>query len=181
MKMYPIFGVKTWMNDSIHVEVEIIEFEAVRVWFTGVHRNRDAVDHDGLFFDDIDHHQRILLRQPPIESRNSHCRIAPSSKGSRISARKRGKGRENRSPNTQSWNSLGGRRRRLSNERICQDIKPRARDSVFRKSGICLFDDKLGHEIYQWTVLPLPNWEKRAERLMFFMRKLGVVLSSYKG
>lgn len=52
------------------------------------------------------------------------------------------------------------------------------RGFCFWKIGICLFDDKLGHEIYQWTVLPLPNWEKRAERQMFFMRELGVVLSS---
>lgn len=28
------FGVETWVNDAVHVEIEVVEFHAVRVWFT---------------------------------------------------------------------------------------------------------------------------------------------------
>ena len=38
-----VFGVTGWMNDAIHVQVEMIEF-AIRVGLRGVHRNLDTTN-----------------------------------------------------------------------------------------------------------------------------------------
>ena len=62
LKSYPIFGVETRVNDPVHVEIEIVKFQFVRVWLAGIDRNFDAIDFNRFFFDHILHHQRILLR-----------------------------------------------------------------------------------------------------------------------
>ncbi|KAJ8627279.1 hypothetical protein MRB53_020586 [Persea americana] len=62
------------MNDSIHVEIEIVEFHVVRVRLAGIDRDRDALDHDRFFFDHVNNNQRILLCEPPIERWNPHLR-----------------------------------------------------------------------------------------------------------
>ena len=61
-KTYPVFRVEARMDDTVHVKVEIIVFEIVRVRFAGVHRDLDSLDFDSLFLDDVRYYQRILLR-----------------------------------------------------------------------------------------------------------------------
>lgn len=74
LEAYPIFGMKTGMDDSVHVEIKIVEFEVVRVRLAGVDGDRDAVDHDRFFFDHVHNNHRILLREPPVERWNPHLR-----------------------------------------------------------------------------------------------------------
>ena len=61
-KTYPVFRVEARMDDTVHVKVEIIVFEIVRVRFTSINRDLDALDFDSLFLDDVRHYQRVLLR-----------------------------------------------------------------------------------------------------------------------
>jgi len=70
--------VEAGVNDAIHVEVEVVELEAVGVGPGGVDGHADALDLDGLLLHHVHHHHRVLLRQPPVERRDTHlpCRCA---------------------------------------------------------------------------------------------------------
>lgn len=71
------------MDDPIHVEVEVVELDAVGIGLAGVDGDRDPVDDDGLLLDDVDHDHRVLLGQPPVERRHSHLGNPEQSRGSR--------------------------------------------------------------------------------------------------
>jgi hypothetical protein len=58
-------GVKAGVDDAIHVEVEVIEFDAVWV-LSG------RVQKVGFVFDDGRHRERVPLHQPSVECRYSH-------------------------------------------------------------------------------------------------------------
>ena len=45
-KCYPILGVKARMNDAIHVEIEVIVFDVVRVLVARIDGDLNAVDYD---------------------------------------------------------------------------------------------------------------------------------------
>lgn len=77
-KSYPILGVKAGMNDAIHVEVEVIVFDVVRVLLARIDRDLNAVDDDWFLFDRVHNHHRILLGQPPVEGWDSHLCVANS-------------------------------------------------------------------------------------------------------
>ena len=62
------------MNDPVHIEVEVVELEAVGVGLGGVDGDPDALDLDGLLLHHVHHHHRVLLRQPPVERRDTHLR-----------------------------------------------------------------------------------------------------------
>ena len=59
---YQSFGMKTRVNDSIHVKIEIVELHTVRVRAGGVDRDRNAADIKRRFFHDVGDCKRILLR-----------------------------------------------------------------------------------------------------------------------
>lgn len=71
-KTYPILGMETGMNDPIHVQVEVIIFQLIRVRHGRVNRNLHIADHLYLFFYHINHRQRVLIRQPAVKRRDSH-------------------------------------------------------------------------------------------------------------
>ena len=70
--LYSILGVEARVYDAVHVEVEVIVFDVVRVLLARIHRNRNAVNHHRFLLDGVDNHHRVLLRQPPVKRRNSH-------------------------------------------------------------------------------------------------------------
>ena len=60
------------MNDAVHVEIEVIVFDVVRVLLARIDGDLNAVDYDRFLFDRVHNHHRILLRQPSVERWNSH-------------------------------------------------------------------------------------------------------------
>lgn len=61
------------MDDAVHVEVEIVEFDAVRVRSGGIHRKGEAIGADSrLLLDHVHYRERVAVREPPIERRHSH-------------------------------------------------------------------------------------------------------------
>lgn len=60
------------VDDPVHVEVEIVEFDAVRVWTARVDGTGDTIDDCGHLFEHVDHRERVSLHQPSIECGNSH-------------------------------------------------------------------------------------------------------------
>ena len=60
------------MDDSIHVEVQVVEFKTIGVRFTGIDRNRDSIDGLWFFFDDIYDYKRVFVNQPSIEGGYTH-------------------------------------------------------------------------------------------------------------
>jgi len=77
-KCYPILGVEAGMNDAIHVEVEVIVFNVVRVLLARIDRDLNAVDYNRFLFDRVHNHHRILLGQPPVEGWDSHLSVTNS-------------------------------------------------------------------------------------------------------
>lgn len=70
---YPILRVEAGVDDPVHVKVEIIVLEPVRVRLGGIDRDLHAINLDLLLLHHIHHHHGILLRQPAVERRDSHC------------------------------------------------------------------------------------------------------------
>ena len=62
------------MDDPVHVQVEVVEFLAVRVGRARVHGARRAVRLEGLIFDHVLDDERVLLREPPVERGDTHRR-----------------------------------------------------------------------------------------------------------
>lgn len=58
-------GVKAGVDDAVHVEVEVVEFDAVWV-------RSGRVGNGGFVFDDGLHRERIPIHQPSVECRDSH-------------------------------------------------------------------------------------------------------------
>jgi len=77
-KCYPIVGVEAGMNDAVHVEVEVVVFDVVRVCLARIDRDLNSVDNDGFLFDRVHNHHRIFLSQPPVEGWDSHLSVANS-------------------------------------------------------------------------------------------------------
>jgi hypothetical protein len=75
-KAYPILRMKARVYDAIHIEVQVVILHAIRVRLGGVYWNFHVLYHLSLLFLDIDDDERILIRQPSIERRDSH--LAPS-------------------------------------------------------------------------------------------------------
>ena len=71
---YPVLRVETRMDDPVHVQVEVVEFLAVRVGRARVHGARRAVRLEGLIFDHVLDDERVLLREPPVERGDTHRR-----------------------------------------------------------------------------------------------------------
>lgn len=38
-----VFRMSTGMDDSIHIQIEIIKLHIIWIWFTGINRNLDAI------------------------------------------------------------------------------------------------------------------------------------------
>ena len=38
-----VFWMCTWVDDSVHVQVQIVKFNLVGVWFGGINRNTDSI------------------------------------------------------------------------------------------------------------------------------------------
>jgi hypothetical protein len=69
---YPIFWVETGVDDAIHVKVQIVILYPIWIRLSCIDWNLHALDDTLLFFNDVYHNKRILVRQPPIKSRDSH-------------------------------------------------------------------------------------------------------------
>ena len=39
-----VFWMAAWMDDSIHVQVQVIKLYVIRIWFTGVHRELHTIN-----------------------------------------------------------------------------------------------------------------------------------------
>lgn len=70
-----MFGVRTGVNDSIHVNVEIVHLESGWIWTSGIEGHADgalAVDELDALFEDILNDFWILFREESKEGGNSH-------------------------------------------------------------------------------------------------------------
>lgn len=66
-------GVKTRVNNAVHVEVEVVELHAVGVRFRNVDGRRNAIGVlVGLFLDDFGDRKRVPIGQPTVERRHAH-------------------------------------------------------------------------------------------------------------
>lgn len=66
---------KTGMDNPVHVEVQVIEFQAVRVRSRNVNWYRDAIRAlPRLLFYDVDYGPRVPICKPPVKRRDSHGR-----------------------------------------------------------------------------------------------------------
>jgi hypothetical protein len=71
------------VNDAIHVEVEVVELDAVGVGAAEVDGDEGAgLELDGLLLLRVRHRQRVAVRQPPVERRDSHLRPTCPAAGS---------------------------------------------------------------------------------------------------
>jgi hypothetical protein len=61
------------MYYPVHVEVQIIVLQPIRVSFSGVNWHRDSLNDLHFVLDTVDNDKRILVRQPSIKCRDSHC------------------------------------------------------------------------------------------------------------
>lgn len=71
-EVYPVFRMKARVDDAVHVQVEVVELDAVRVRPGRVYWDPDPIDHYGSFFADLHHGKGVTVDQPPVKSRNSH-------------------------------------------------------------------------------------------------------------
>ena len=73
---YLAIGVKTRVDDAVHVEVHVVELHAVGIRFRDIDMKRwrcAAVEGGGgLFLDDIGDGEGIAVREPPIKRWDSH-------------------------------------------------------------------------------------------------------------
>ena len=74
MCLVPILRVSTWMNDAIHVQVEVVELDAIRIGLRGVNRyflvgRRILL---GRLFVALNHNGRIFTTKPSEKCWNSH-------------------------------------------------------------------------------------------------------------
>lgn len=61
------------MDDPVHVEVEVVEFEPVRVRPPQIDGDEDpSVDLHGLLLDHVRDRERVPIREPSVERWNSH-------------------------------------------------------------------------------------------------------------
>jgi len=75
--------VEAGVNDAIHVEVEVVELEAVGVGAAEVDGDEGAgLELHGLLLLRVRHGQRVAVRQPPVERRDSHLRPTCPAAGS---------------------------------------------------------------------------------------------------
>lgn len=61
---YLVFRVTTGVNDTIHIQVQIVKLFTVGIGLGGVHRNHLAVDIFGFFFDYSRDHSWEFIGQP---------------------------------------------------------------------------------------------------------------------
>lgn len=70
---YLAFGVKTRVNYTIHIQVQVIKLNAIRVWLRYVDGpGRTPFILSGFFLHHIYDTQRVPIRQPPVKSGNPH-------------------------------------------------------------------------------------------------------------
>ena len=66
-----------WMNDAIHVKVEIIVFEIIRIWLRDVYgQSRAIVEHLALILDDRTDDLGILPREPSEKRWDTHVEVS---------------------------------------------------------------------------------------------------------
>jgi hypothetical protein len=71
------------VDDTIHVEVEVVKLEAVGIGAAEVNGDEGAgLELHGLLLLRVRHRQRVAVRQPPVERRYSHLRPTCSATGS---------------------------------------------------------------------------------------------------
>lgn len=63
---------KTWMYDAVHVEIQIVELDAVRVRLRSISGHPNSVNDRRRIFQHVDYWQWVPLDQPPVKRRNSH-------------------------------------------------------------------------------------------------------------
>lgn len=64
------------MDDTVHVEIQIIKFEAVRVRSGDIYRNCVTTTRIGrFFFNDVANRLRVTVGEPSVERWNSHGRL----------------------------------------------------------------------------------------------------------
>ncbi|RWW35014.1 hypothetical protein BHE74_00035410 [Ensete ventricosum] len=70
---HPSFGVEARVDDAVHVQVEIVEFEAVRVRL-GEIQGKGGTAHalSGLLLDHVRDRERVAIGEPSVKGRNSH-------------------------------------------------------------------------------------------------------------
>jgi hypothetical protein len=69
--------VKARVYDSIHVQVQVVELDAVRVRLGAVQLHPASERVDGLVLDDVGDDLRVLLRDPAVEARDALGARAP--------------------------------------------------------------------------------------------------------
>jgi len=75
--------VEAGVDDAIHIEVEVVELEAVGVGAAEVNGDEGAgLELHGLLLLRVGHRQRVAVRQPPVERGDSHLRLTCSAAGS---------------------------------------------------------------------------------------------------
>ena len=62
----------TRVNDAVHVEIEIVEFDVVGIGFGAVDRHFDTIYDLLLLLHAMDHDRRELPAQPTEKCRDSH-------------------------------------------------------------------------------------------------------------
>lgn len=76
---YAALGVEAGVDDAVHVEVEVVELEAVGVGAAEVDGDEGArLELHGLLLHRVRHRLRVPVRQPPVERRDSHLAGSPS-------------------------------------------------------------------------------------------------------
>eukprot|EP00951_Prasinocladus_malaysianus_P046753 scaffold647915_cov45-Prasinocladus_malaysianus.AAC.2 len=61
MRSHPVFWVKAWVNDAIHVKVEVVKLYPLRIRLGCVHGNIDAIDFLGML---LNHSPTWCLERP---------------------------------------------------------------------------------------------------------------------
>jgi hypothetical protein len=64
------------MDDAVHVEVEVVELDAVGVGTAEIDGDEGAgLELHGLLLLRVGDRQRVAVSQPPVERRDSHLRV----------------------------------------------------------------------------------------------------------
>ena len=67
-----VFWMHAWVDNAIHVKVEIVKLNLVWIWLRKVNRNLDAIVLNLFFFENILDAFRVLVADPAKKGRNAH-------------------------------------------------------------------------------------------------------------
>lgn len=74
---YSVFGVEARMNDSVHIQVQVVELCAIGIGLRGVYGDFRSIDPFWHLFDAVDNDLGVFLAQPSIKRGNTHFYTPP--------------------------------------------------------------------------------------------------------